>query len=133
VIELVIFRHKINFENQIPILFSPDICLPLVAVIPFFFICMNKTNAGESGLRARKSSIFDVGSKRQGFTKIHQTHSNVTSRISSQENKSYRNQSDSEGAMRTASVGRFVGVRLPSQHCGLGPVVLSPGDSDVER
>jgi hypothetical protein len=24
------------------------------------------------------------------------------------------------------------GVRLPSQHCGLGPVVLSPGDSDCE-
>jgi hypothetical protein len=23
-------------------------------------------------------------------------------------------------------------VRLPSQHCGLGPVVLSPGDSECE-
>jgi hypothetical protein len=25
------------------------------------------------------------------------------------------------------------GVRLPSQHCGLGPVVLSPGDNDVSK
>jgi hypothetical protein len=24
-------------------------------------------------------------------------------------------------------------VRLPSQHCGLGPVVLSPNDSDVNQ
>jgi hypothetical protein len=29
---------------------------------------------------------------------------------------------------------RFVvAVRLPSQHCGLGPVVLSPDDSDVNQ
>jgi hypothetical protein len=25
-----------------------------------------------------------------------------------------------------------MGVRLSSQNCGLGPVVLSPGDSDVD-
>jgi hypothetical protein len=28
--------------------------------------------------------------------------------------------------------GRCDGVRLASQHCGLGPVVLSPDDSECE-
>jgi hypothetical protein len=26
----------------------------------------------------------------------------------------------------------FDGVRLPSQNCGLGPIVISSGDSDVD-
>jgi hypothetical protein len=29
-------------------------------------------------------------------------------------------------------IGCCDGVRLPSQHCGLGPVVLSPDDSECE-
>jgi hypothetical protein len=32
-----------------------------------------------------------------------------------------------------SDVDQSVGVRLPSQHCGLGPVVLSPADSDVDQ
>jgi hypothetical protein len=30
-------------------------------------------------------------------------------------------------------IGCCDGVRLPSQHCGLGPVTLPPGDSDVSQ
>jgi hypothetical protein len=29
-------------------------------------------------------------------------------------------------------IGCCDAVRLPSQNCGLGPIVLSPGDSDVD-